>query len=469
MSLIFPSGVSALIEGPAILDGLESRLLMRAPFLALAFCAGGTLARAVLSVSPPPVIVQLFDWKFADIQRALPRLRETGYTHLHVSPVQLSVENGKWWGKYQPIDYRVIEGPLGDRAELCRLAAAADELGVELIVDVVLNHMAAGDRVRVVKGELVEARFPDFQKEDFHPFRPIEDWEDEEEVRNHWLFGALPDLKTESPTVRAKLVAHLRDLQSCGVKGFRIDSARHIAPTDLQAICGEVQIAGLLVGEIAEDLREVFEPFLETVEGMRYFDFPAQVQLAACLRGERPLQDLTRQDKATSLPVSAAVSLVRNHDIDRGEAVASEGLNDEKYLIPHRLEQVAHLCLFGRDGGIPYVYVADPLAKGKQFGYEVLDRPYLAPAIAFYRATHEQQTASLYADRDLAVWQRGEAHLVLINIGEKDAVLRSLQTTLTPGVYQDVFSEVTIEVRDRGLVGEIPLKAARGYAFERMP
>lgn len=416
-------------------------------------------------VSSAPVIVQLFDWKFAHIQNALPLLRETGYTHIHVSPVQLSLENGKWWGKYQPIDYRVIEGPLGDRAGLCRLAAAASEIGIELIVDVVLNHMAGGDRVRVVKGELVEARFPDFQKEDFHPYRPIEDWEDEEEVRNHWLFGALPDLKTESPTVRAKLVAHLRDLQSCGVRGFRVDSARHIAPVDLQAICGEVETKGLLVGEIAEDVIEVFEPFLKTVKGMRYFDFPAQVQLAACLRGERPLQELTRQDNAASLPISAAVSLIRNHDIDRGEAVASEGLNDEKYLIPSRLEQVAHLCLFGRDGGIPYVYVADPLAKGKKFGYEVLERPYLAPAIAFYRATHREITASLYADGELAVWQRGGEHLVLINIGEKDTVLRSLQTSLEPGIYQDVFSEVKIEVCDGGLVGEIPLQAARGYAF----
>lgn len=438
---------------------------MRGVLLALAFSLSGLLAGEVSSEPPAPVIVQLFDWKFADIQRALPRLHETGYTHLHLSPVQLSVENGKWWGKYQPIDYRVISGPLGDREGLCALAAAADALGIELMVDVVLNHMAAGDWVRVKKGELVAVRFPDFDEEDFHPFHPIENWEDEEEVRNHWLFGALPDLKTESPQVREKLVTHLRDLQRCGVQSFRVDSARHIAPSDLQAIFAEVRPTGLLVGEIAEDAVEVFAPFLETVEGMRYFDFPEQVQLAACLRGEEPLANLMERDAVTSLPAAAAVRLVRNHDIDRGEAVASEGLNDEKYLIPHRLQQVAHVCLFGRDGGIPYVYVADPLAKGKQFGYEVLERPYLAPAIAFYRATYGQEILPVYSDKELAVWQRGERHVVLVNIGAKDATLKRVQTKLLPGTYRDVFSGEVFEVREGGLVGEIELAAGRGYAF----
>ena len=35
-------------------------------------------------------IVQLFDWKFAAVAEALPKLRMLGYTHVHVSPPHAS-------------------------------------------------------------------------------------------------------------------------------------------------------------------------------------------------------------------------------------------------------------------------------------------------------------------------------------------------------------------------------------------
>ena len=199
-----------------------------------------------------PVVVQLFDWSFAEISEVLPELEAVGYSHIHVSPVQKSVENGHWWGKYQPRDFREIAGPLGSREELIALSAKAKKHGITLVVDVVLNHMAGAPHVTVTRGRLKEVDFADFSKEDFHPYAPIHDWSDERQVRNRWLFGGLPDLKTESESVRKKLTAHLLDLQSCGVGGFRVDSARHIPPEDLKAIFAEVKEPGLVIGEIAD-------------------------------------------------------------------------------------------------------------------------------------------------------------------------------------------------------------------------
>ncbi|NJL21908.1 MAG: hypothetical protein HC895_15640 [Leptolyngbyaceae cyanobacterium SM1_3_5] len=47
---------------------------------------------------------------------------------------------------------------------------------------------------------------------------------------------SLPDLDTGSEYVRDRLAAYLRDLVSLGVRGFRIDAAKHIHTNDLAAI-----------------------------------------------------------------------------------------------------------------------------------------------------------------------------------------------------------------------------------------
>ena len=60
------------------------------------------------------VIVQLFNWPFTKITDALPELKRLGYSHVHVSPPQQSNERVlTWWGRYQPVDFSFIKGPLG--------------------------------------------------------------------------------------------------------------------------------------------------------------------------------------------------------------------------------------------------------------------------------------------------------------------------------------------------------------------
>ena len=39
------------------------------------------------------VIVQLFNWPFKKITEVLPELKELGYSHVHVSPAQVSNEH----------------------------------------------------------------------------------------------------------------------------------------------------------------------------------------------------------------------------------------------------------------------------------------------------------------------------------------------------------------------------------------
>ncbi|MBK1833708.1 alpha-amylase family glycosyl hydrolase [Roseibacillus ishigakijimensis] len=409
----------------------------------------------------PRILAQLFEWSFREVEQALPRLARTGYTHLQLSPVQKSLENGHWWGKYQPVDYRLIEGPLGTREDLMRLARATREHGLTLVVDVVLNHLAAAPFVRVERGRLREVDFPDFTVADFHPYAPIRDWSDERQVRNRWLFGGLPDLKTESPRVRTKLANHLRDLQCCGVGGFRLDSARHIPPADLAAILAEAGVAGLLVGEIADTSLATFAPYLSALPGVHYFDFPHLASLAACLRGERAMSSLLPENGAApALPPQAAVRFLTNHDLVKGASSRSEGIRDERFHLPAAMHQLAETFLFGWGEGVPSVFVGEPGA-----GLYPPESPSLQAGISFFRRTHGLARQVWLSEEARLAWNLGDQACVFANRGGAFAG-GCFPSTLPAGKYRDLLSGQMAEVA----AGEIrlPLLAgARGYAFLR--
>ena len=67
------------------------------------------------------VIYQAFNMRFRDIKAQLPELQNLGYTYIQVSPPQKSNPSPEWWARYQPIDYTIIDSPLGNEKELKEL------------------------------------------------------------------------------------------------------------------------------------------------------------------------------------------------------------------------------------------------------------------------------------------------------------------------------------------------------------
>ncbi len=55
------------------------------------------------------------------------------------------------------------------------------------------------------------------------------------EVRDCYL-GTLNDLNTTDMAVRDKIAEYIQDLINIGVKGFRVDAAKHMWPKDLKYI-----------------------------------------------------------------------------------------------------------------------------------------------------------------------------------------------------------------------------------------
>ena len=123
------------------------------------------------------VIVQLFNWPFTKITETLPELKRLGYSHVHVSPPQESNERVlTWWGRYQPVDFSFIKGPLGTEEQFQEMNAVADALDIKIIADVVLNHTIDLNDVPKTSvtfdpttGEMISYKFPLFRPSDFHP------------------------------------------------------------------------------------------------------------------------------------------------------------------------------------------------------------------------------------------------------------------------------------------------------------
>lgn len=80
------------------------------------------------------------DLTFDDAAAQVPYLARLGVTHLYLSPV-LTAAPGSTHG-YDVVDHAEISAALGGRAGLDRLAAAAHDAGLGLVLDIVPNHMA---------------------------------------------------------------------------------------------------------------------------------------------------------------------------------------------------------------------------------------------------------------------------------------------------------------------------------------
>ena len=105
----------------------------------------------------PCSIYHAFHMKFTDIIAEIPKLKAMGFTHIQPSPIQkcrekigpvlmkkkkMEVDYQIWWLAYQPESYN-IGNFYGTEEEFKQLVKVAKENGIEIVVDVVINHLQA--------------------------------------------------------------------------------------------------------------------------------------------------------------------------------------------------------------------------------------------------------------------------------------------------------------------------------------
>ncbi|ORT60364.1 carbohydrate-binding module family 20 domain-containing protein [Streptomyces sp. CB03238] len=220
---------------------------------ALALVAG-----AAVAVTAPPtpaaavppgdkdVTAVMFEWTFASVAKACTdTLGPAGYGYVQVSPPQEHIQGGQWWTSYQPVSYR-IAGRLGDRAAFQSMVNTCHGAGVKVVVDTVINHMAAGNGTGTGGSSYTKYGYPGlYSAPDFDDCTAqITNYQDRANVQNCELVG-LADLDTGEEYVRTRIAGYMNDLLSLGVDGFRIDAAKHMPAADLAAIKAKLTNPGV--------------------------------------------------------------------------------------------------------------------------------------------------------------------------------------------------------------------------------
>src|SRR3954447_21128194 len=99
---------------------------------------------------------------FAQARELLPYLRDLGVSHLYLPP-SFQARAGSTHG-YDVVDPTRFSEELGGEREFEALAAAAEELGLGLILDIVPNHMATDDGNRFWADPELRAKFFDIDE-----------------------------------------------------------------------------------------------------------------------------------------------------------------------------------------------------------------------------------------------------------------------------------------------------------------
>jgi alpha-amylase len=356
---------------------------------------------------PTDVVVQLFNWPFDRITNEMPLLARMGYAQIHVSPPNLTIDSDQWWGRYQPVDYRKIEGPLGDEAAFKRMIDAAKRNGIRIIVDIVFNHTANERSPLPASAEVLNRTLgPLFSAQDYQPAFCISDYNDVYQVRKGRLCGGagdsgLPDLDQNSPRVLQVQQDFLRYLVGLGVDGFRLDAVKHMEPSYFSQllrkdIVGDRFIFGEIIADNATFDRDI-SPYLQAYP-MSLYDFPLRSTIQRAFSFGANLSELVSPDlvnQRKALAWDRAVTFVINHDIPNNDGF--------RFMIMDPTdEKLAYAFILGRSEGVPYVY-SDLGTRGGAglrddrwaFAHRSAD---LARMIYFHNHVHGTLSKVLYAD-----------------------------------------------------------------------
>lgn len=182
-------------------------------------------------------ILHAWNWRLSDVKSRLRAIKAAGYKSIQISPMQPRLDKtnytqystkDQWWKVYQPLDFKVAqsnENYIGTKSELTSLCSEANSYGINIVVDIVSNHLAGSNGVY------------DSQVYTQYPLHDYEGNANDSTIRavTQGRVGGLPDVDTSTTQVQTAVLNMLKEYIDCGIKGFRFDTAKHIeTPNDGQ-------------------------------------------------------------------------------------------------------------------------------------------------------------------------------------------------------------------------------------------
>lgn len=401
--------------------------------------AGGLTALAPWqSQATPPgdkaVTATLFERPFASVGKACTdTLGPAGYGYVEVSPATEHIEGEQWWTSYQPVSYK-IAGRLGDADAFKAMVDACHEAGVKVIADAVINHMAAGSGTGTGGTQYGKYDYPGIYGDaDFHGCRKdISDYTSRDDVQNCELVG-LSDLDTGSDKVRSTIAAYLDSLRGMGVDGFRIDAAKHMAASDVEAIKSKMADPGFWVSEVIYGGGEAVQPEeytgLGDVDEFRYGSHLKSAFQGGDLGG---LQNIAEGKLASG----QARTHVDNWDTERNGSTLTYKDGD--------LYGLANVFMLAHPYGSPNVFSgyewsekdAGPPSGGEGWT-DVHARPEITGMVGFRNNAGDAELTDWWSEGGALAFARSGKGFVALNTGDGE-LSRTFSTSLPAGTYCNV-------------------------------
>jgi alpha-amylase len=366
------------------------------------------------------VMLQAFQWHAPDDGRLWTELREkapalaaAGFTGIWLPPAYKSHQgsNDVGYGVYDLHDLGEFEqkGSVrtrhGTKDELLQAVAALRGVGLQVYLDVVLNHRLGADeqeavRVRpvresdrnvvsdVILDTKVWSRFTfagragahsafEWRAEHFTAFDyidPAPDAGDErmlflldgkrfsEDVSSElgnfdYLMGC--DVDQDHPDVRTELLAWARwFVDTTGVDGLRLDAVKHFPSGFAHDLLGHLRAHRpdreiYAVSEYWSGNADEIVQYIDSTDARTdVFDVPLHLRLAEASRAGREFDLRTIFDGSiVAARPSLAVTFVDNHDTEPGQSLAS--------WVEPWFKPIAYALILLRRDGYPCVYAAD--------------------------------------------------------------------------------------------------------------
>eukprot|EP00931_Biecheleriopsis_adriatica_P054713 TRINITY_DN32226_c0_g1_i1.p1 TRINITY_DN32226_c0_g1~~TRINITY_DN32226_c0_g1_i1.p1 ORF type:complete len:1150 (-),score=208.44 TRINITY_DN32226_c0_g1_i1:46-3456(-) len=238
-------------------DGLAEKAKQHPPTVYSSLCLyqpglGGLHGQEARS----PVFVKLFEWNYDDIAKeCVEYLSPNGIDAVQVAPVTEHVVGPEWWTKYQPASMG-LDTRSGTEAQFKAMVATCRAAGVQVIVDILMNHIARPcEEAKQLTAESIEvpctawggSRFGNRRAEGARTWDKMtpdmfhhKQENDSEAICNvgpqtGWLcphddctpcdMYELPDFASELKAVQQLHFKHVEELYRIGVTMLRVDAA----------------------------------------------------------------------------------------------------------------------------------------------------------------------------------------------------------------------------------------------------
>ncbi|PGH33841.1 alpha-amylase [[Emmonsia] crescens] len=241
-----------------------------------------------------------------------------------ISPVSKNLEGRVIYGEayhgYWVTDLYQLNHHFGSREDLLDLGKQLHDRGMYLMVDVVINNMAAmtnGSNPATSVDYSVFSPFND--KKYFHPYCKIEDYDDYRQAQMCWTgddIVALPDLKTESEDVTRMMEAWVKGLvANYSIDGLRIDAAKHTGTAYLERVA---KASGVFVtGEVFEGNVKIACDYQNYIPSVPNYPVYFSMIKAFTAGNISALTNELADAKGTCKDINTLATFSENHDLPR--------------------------------------------------------------------------------------------------------------------------------------------------------